>query len=128
MDPSGAIGRDRLWLLVDYLADMAHRDRREVVSRLNVLLVHIIQWIDQPERRSRSWLATVVEQRQELHSLLGRGILHQHAATILPNAYRKAVERTVVETGRNTALFPDNGPYSLQDLLESDQIVDDHQN
>src|SRR5438094_267910 len=52
--------------LEEYLADMAKRDRREVESRLTVLLAHVLKWVYQPEHRSRSWRATIVEQRQEL--------------------------------------------------------------
>src|SRR5437667_12763961 len=37
--------------LSEYLADMARRDRREVFSRLVVLLSHLLKWDHQPERR-----------------------------------------------------------------------------
>jgi hypothetical protein len=51
--------------LAEYLADMARRDRREVDSRLTVLIVHALKWAHQPDRRSGSWKATIIEQRQE---------------------------------------------------------------
>src|SRR5436305_3095224 len=52
--------------LSEYLADMARRDRREVLSRLVVLLVHLMKWQHQPEQRARSSGATILRQRQEL--------------------------------------------------------------
>jgi len=55
--------------LGEYLTDMAQRDRREVKSRLVVLLVHLLKWEFQPERRSRSRRTTVLNQRQELADL-----------------------------------------------------------
>src|SRR5205814_7814333 len=58
--------------LAEYLNDMARRDRREVESRLTTLLAHVLKWVHQPEQRSRSWRATIVEQRQELAGLVGR--------------------------------------------------------
>ena len=50
--------------LSEYLADMAKRDRREVFSRLVVLLTHLLKWAHQPDRRSESWLEPTAEQRQ----------------------------------------------------------------
>src|SRR5262249_46997251 len=50
--------------LQEYLTDMARRDRREVKSRLVVLIAHVLKWVHQPDQRSRSWRTTFVEQRQ----------------------------------------------------------------
>ncbi len=40
--------------LAEYLSDMARRDRREVKSRLGLLMAHLLRWEDQPDRRSGS--------------------------------------------------------------------------
>jgi len=73
--------------LAEYLFDMARRDRREVESRLAVLLSHLLKWTYQPDRRSRGWRATVIEQRQELNRLAGRGVLRNHAQEVLADVY-----------------------------------------
>src|SRR5947208_1378077 len=65
--------------LSEYLTDMARRDRREVKSRLVALLSHLLKWQFQPEKRSRSWRTTVLNQRQELADLASRGVLRAHA-------------------------------------------------
>src|SRR3954465_2883620 len=65
--------------LQEYLTDMARRDRREVESRLTVLIAHVLKWVYQPDHRPRSGRATVVEQRQELTHLAGSGVLRKHA-------------------------------------------------
>ena len=39
--------------LEEYLADMARRDRREVESRLTVLIVHLLKWKHQARKRTR---------------------------------------------------------------------------
>src|ERR1700722_3187285 len=69
--------------LSEYLADMAKRDKREVFSRLVVLLCHLLKWEHQPERRSGSWRGTIREQRRELRQLLTSGTLRNHAETVL---------------------------------------------
>jgi len=47
--------------LAEYLADIARSDRREVESRLTVLIVHALKWTYQPDRRSGSCKATIIE-------------------------------------------------------------------
>jgi len=73
--------------LADCLFDMARRDRREVESRLAVLLSHLLKWTYQPDHRSRGWRASVIEQRQELNRLAGRGVLRNHAQEVLADVY-----------------------------------------
>ena len=65
--------------LSEYLADMAKRDRREVFSRLVVLLSHLLKWEHQLENRSNSWRGTILEQRRELRLLLESRSLRRHA-------------------------------------------------
>ena len=103
--------------LAEYLSDMARRDRREVESRLVVLIAHLLKWTYQPDHRSRSWRVTVVEQRQELDDLAGGGVLRHHAEAVLRGAYRKGVERAVAETGLSPEHFPAECPYTVDQLL-----------
>ena len=110
--------------LAEYLADMARRDRREVESRLTTLITHALKWAYQPERRSGSWKATVVEQRQELEGLVRRGVLRQHAEAILADVYRKAVERAAAETGLAAGTFPATCPYTLDQLLAAELLAE----
>src|SRR5438105_2494111 len=56
--------------LAEYLTDMAKRDRREVFSRLVVLLSHLLKWDYQPDHRSGSWRGAILEQQRELRQLL----------------------------------------------------------
>ena len=106
--------------LGEYLTDMARRDRREVESRLATLLTHVLKWEHQPDHRSRSWRATVIEQRQELSRLAARGVLRNHAETVLAEVYAEAVERAAAETGLPAESFPRECPYALDQLLSLD--------
>ena len=103
--------------LREYLSDMAKRDRREVESRLIALLLHILKWEFQPAQRSRSWQASILEQRQELEGLVDRGVLRNHAEAALPDSYRKAVARAAIETGLPIESFPEDCRYSIDELL-----------
>ncbi len=48
------------------IEDMGKRERRELSSRMEVLLGHLLKWKLQPHKRSNSWRATIVTQRQEI--------------------------------------------------------------
>jgi hypothetical protein len=103
--------------LADYLEDMAQRDRREVKSRLSVLIAHLLKWDYQKKRRSRSWRATITVQRQELQDLLDSKALRKHARRILAESYAAAVERAAVDTGLSAKIFPKECPYTLEKIL-----------
>jgi Domain of unknown function DUF29 len=109
-----AIDRDAL---AEYLTDMAKRDRREVFSRLVVLLAHLLKWDYQPDRRSGSWQATVLEQQRELRQLLESGTLRHHAAAVFAEAYAEARKQAAVEAGLARTAFPEECPWDLDGAL-----------
>jgi hypothetical protein len=106
--------------LSEYLTDMANRDRREVKSRLVVLLAHLLKWQHQPDRRAGGWRATIIEQRQRLADEARRGVLRSHAEWILSEAYAEAIELAIAETGLPRGTFPEACPYDLNELLTID--------
>lgn len=112
--------------LQEYLTDMARRDRREVESRLIVLIAHVLKWLHQPEHRGKSWLGTIIEQRQELSFEVERGVLRNHAEQVLAKAYTKAIERAIAETGLPVETFPRECPYTLEQLLSADLLTEWH--
>jgi hypothetical protein len=100
--------------------DMGKRDRREVLSRLIVLIMHLLKWELQPKLRGTSWRATVVDQRREIELLLADSpSLRRHTKTDLPAVYRKAVRDTAKATFLKEDAFPAECPYSFEQLLDS---------
>jgi hypothetical protein len=45
---------------------LSRSDRRALKSQLIRLLTHIIKWKSQPEKRSRSWVASIYSAREEI--------------------------------------------------------------
>jgi hypothetical protein len=103
--------------LAEYLTDMARRDRREVTSRLAILVAHLLKWRYQPDHRSGSWRGTVELQRQELAELLESGVLRSHAEATLAKAYANGLRQAAAETDLPPATFPADCPYSLDEIL-----------
>jgi hypothetical protein len=108
--------------LEEFLWDMAKRDKREVRSRLTSLLLHLLKWDYQPRKRSRSWRLSIITQRHELEDALDSKTLKNHASEALPGAYVKAVERAAAETGLSSHTFPQECPYSLEEVLGSKKL------
>lgn len=103
--------------LAEYLDDMARRDKREVLSRLGVLIAHLLKWRHQPDRRTRSWQETVEVQRQELAELLESGTLRNYAEETLGKAYTNGVRQFVAETGLLENSVPNECESSLDEVL-----------
>ena len=110
--------------LAEYLTDMAISERRQVLNRMATLLAHVLKWQYQPDRRSGSWRATVIEQRKRLNRL-AIGVLRRHAEDVLAEAYADAVELAAVETGLPPVeTFPAACPYTVAQLLTQDLTAD----
>jgi hypothetical protein len=103
--------------LAEYLTDMAKRDRREVFSRLVVLLAHLLKWEYQMDRRSGSWQAIILEQQRELRQLLESGTLHNHVVAVLADAFADARKQAAAETESSRADFPEACPWDLDSAL-----------
>jgi hypothetical protein len=106
--------------LSEYLTDMAKRDRREVRSRLLVLLLHMLKSMHQPEMQTSSWQNTIRHQRLELQSLLESKTLKNHAEEVLAKAYEDACKIAADETGLKVSRFPKECSWTIDDLLSDD--------
>jgi type II secretory pathway component PulM len=103
--------------LQEYLSDMARRDRKEINSRLAILMLHILKWEFQPEKRSRSWQSTILEQQRNLRFDTQSGVLRKHALEAVEAEYPNALADAVIETGLAETVFPAACPFSLDGLL-----------
>ena len=110
--------------LAEELDTMGRSEWGELENRLEVLLMHMLKWDYQPARRSRSWKATLREQRNAIRRLMRRspGLKRNLEATIV-DIYPDAVGRAIDETGLSAATFPDELPYSLAEILEPEPEV-----
>jgi len=108
--------------LSEFLADMAKRDRREVFSRLVVLMSHLLKWEYQMENRSGSWRGTIREQQRELRMLLESGTLKNHANLVLNDAYAESRRQAADETELPLEVFPPGNKWNLDELCQEFQI------
>jgi hypothetical protein len=104
--------------LAEYLTDMAGRDRREVRSRLVVLLTDLLKWEFQAERRSKSWLSTILLQQDALRQLLESGTLRRYVLETFPDIYEASRKQAAAQTTMPREAFPEQSPWELDTALE----------
>ena len=105
--------------LVEELDYLGNSQRTEIGSRLNVLVAHLLKWQFQPEHRSNSWRATLLEQRTEINRILKRSpSLKSYPAQELAEQYPIAVLKASGETGLAEGTFPSTCPYTIEQILD----------
>ena len=107
--------------LVEELESMGASERRELGSRLKVLLQHLLKWQFQPDSRSNSWRGTVDKQRDQLERLLEQSpSLQRLLPDLLPVEYARARRAAILETEQPLERFPSSCPYTLKQMLDPD--------
>jgi hypothetical protein len=105
--------------VAEEIEDMGKRERREMGSRMRVLLMHLLKWQLQPELRTSSWRFTIQEQRRELRALLEDSpSLERLSIEVLSARYSEAVEDASEETGLSRTHFPSECPYTSAQVLD----------
>jgi hypothetical protein len=111
--------------IAEEIEDKGKSERRELWSRLRVLLSHLLKWKLQSSDRGRSWQATIDVQRDELVRLLRQSpSLRGYLRDQLPEVYPVAVKGTIAETDLPDEMFPPACPFSLEQILDADFFPD----
>lgn len=113
--------------IAEELESMGASERRELLSRLQVLLSHLLKHRYQPERRGKAWLLTIAHQRTAIERLLedSPSLKSLLDAGTLSKVYAKAVRDTAIETDLERHLFPVDCPYCLEEILADDWLPED---
>jgi len=100
---------------------LANRDRRELRSRLRLLVRLLLQWHCQPDRRSRSRKAIMLDERIAIERLLEDSpSLRRSVAPSLSRIYREAVAEAAAETSLPVPSFPRECPFTADQILDHD--------
>lgn len=104
--------------LADEIEDVGKSERRELRSRMAVLLAHLLKWQYQEGIRCKSWQRTIKEQRRGISGCLKetpslKADLDQ--ADWWEWVWSDAVTLAVKETGLDC--FPESCPWSIEQLV-----------
>jgi hypothetical protein len=107
--------------VAEELESMGRSDKRELRSRLVLLIMHLLKWQYQPGFRSRSCTSTIGEQRDQVKEVLDDSpSLRPTVATDLSRTYKLARIKAVGETGLTEKTFPETCPYTPEQILSED--------
>ena len=105
--------------LIEEIESMGRSEKRELKSRLIVLLMHLLKWQYQPEKRSESWRSTISEQRICIEGLLEDSpSLQPLIYELFDECYQKARLKASEETGIKLNFFPKESPFTLEETLK----------
>jgi hypothetical protein len=107
------------------LRELGLSEFKRLASAARVALLHLIKWDYQPERRSRSWLLTIDEQRCQIAEILRANPgLKPRREGIVKSAYVVACRVAARETGLPRAAFPAECPYRWEDIIRREISLD----
>jgi hypothetical protein len=105
--------------IAEEIESLGKKDKRQVQSRLAVLITHLLKWEYQPEKRSPSWRKTLKEQRFRLMLILNDSpSLKVGLPEFIAVVYPYAVENVADETGLDRRLFPVVCSYRIEQVLD----------
>ena len=112
--------------LIDELETMGRSEKRSVKSNLTVLLMHLLKYKYQPNKRSRSWRSTIVEHRRRLLIVFEDSpSLRGYGQEIFAECYQDARQDGATETQLKISVFPDECPFNLEVVLRVDYLADE---
>jgi hypothetical protein len=107
--------------IAEEIDSMGRTEKRELISRLDVLLLHLLKWRYQPSKRSPSWEASIWVQRDRLADHLNDNpSLKPLLPQALASAYRGAWREAVAETGLAESTFPRTCPWAVEEVLDEE--------
>lgn len=109
--------------LIEEIESMGRSEKRALKSNLLVLLMHLLKYKYQPEKRSNSWLSTLFEHRRRLKEELTESpSLKKYLSEVFSECYQDARKLASLETGLSLDTFPVSCPLTTDEILNQDYL------
>jgi Domain of unknown function DUF29 len=129
IDQTVQLLRERRWHeidvpnLIEEVEDLGKSERRSIASQLTRLLLHLLKWQYQPQRRSDSWLDSITDARTQIElAIEDSPSLRSFPAEQLEESYQRARRQAAKQTNMEISVFPDVYPYSIELVLAEDWL------
>lgn len=111
--------------LAEEIESLGRSERREIESRLNVAIVHLLKWGFQSERRKSGWKASILEARKQLsRTLRDSPSLKAYPSAVVDEEYESARLKAADETGLPEDAFPVTCPFTIEQILDPEFLPD----
>ncbi|MFS8794139.1 DUF29 domain-containing protein [Synechococcus sp. R55.8] len=129
IDRTTRLLRERRWHeidlahLIEEVENLGKSERRGIASQLTRLLLHLLKWQYQPQRRSDSWLDSITDARTQIGlAIEDSPSLKGYLVEQLEESYQRARRQAARQTGIEISTFPDVCPYSPELVLAEDWL------
>lgn len=104
--------------LVEEIESLGKQQKQELRNRLGILIGHLLKWDYQPAFRSKSWKATIREQRNEVLDILQENpSLNPYLNEGIQKGFRQGINLVVRETPLDYNNLPTECPYTVTQIL-----------
>jgi len=105
--------------LAEEIESLGKSDKRSISSNLNVILVHLLKWAYQPEKRKADWKGSIVEHRDRINEVISdSSSLRRYPGSVLAREYVSARLTAAGQTGLPERILPDKCPYTIEQVLD----------
>lgn len=112
--------------IAEELGDVGAEQYDKLESVLEVLLMHILKWDHQPERRSRSWSLTILEQRRRITKQLRKNPgLESRLAEAVEDGFELGRIRAAREMRVGLESLPASCPYDWDAIMNREFDFDE---
>ncbi|WP_413174333.1 DUF29 domain-containing protein [Anabaena azotica] len=112
--------------LIEEIDSIGRREKKELKTRLVVLIEHLLKlqyWTEEKEYNARGWRNTVVKQRRQIaYTLADSPSLKAILNDVFLDCYQDARKDTINKYQLSSNLFPEEPPFSLTEVLNTDFI------
>jgi len=106
--------------VIEEIDSLGKQQRQELENRLGVLLGHLLKWQFRPDQRSKSWLATIREQRYKVCKQIRKNpSLKPYIPEAIEDGYESGLALAIRETKLDYANFPSVCPYRFEEAISS---------
>ena len=105
--------------IAEELDDAGSEQYDKLASALRIILIHLLKWDHQPQRRSRGWRASILVQRNHVRRVLKKNpSLKVRIEEAVGEAYADARIEAAAQSRLEERGFPARCPYSWQQIMD----------
>ncbi|MEM8641288.1 MAG: DUF29 domain-containing protein [Cyanobacteria bacterium P01_G01_bin.54] len=109
--------------LIEEIETLGKSERRGIASQLTRLLLHLLKWHYQPQRRSESWLDSITDARTQIElAIEDSPSLGNYPQETLAVSYQRARRQALKQTHLDIATFSEQCPYNITQILQEDWL------
>ncbi len=106
--------------IAEEIESMGKGEKRELVSRLTILLLHMLKWYFQPGLRGAAWRTSINNARDDISDHLDDNpSLNALLDASMIAAYRRARRQAADESGLPQSVFPLSSPWPFEQAIDT---------